>query len=319
MAKRIISDETRLKLKNGHKHTGPNPKLRGKNNAMFKPGVKEKREKIFLKKYGVTGPSLVPWTCNECGKSGKGLGPQKRHQQTHDTPKPKKQKASYIQDINLSDYQMFLDNKYSRIYINLIQKAQNRDFLEGYYEKHHILPKSLGGSNKAANLVKVTAKEHFICHRLLVKMTSGPEKQKMSFALHAMCTLKRGDRYVNARVFEELKIQISAEHSRRGKLRTGEKNANYGHKWTKEQRDRMSAQRKGVKAKVKRKKRSTKNMSASAKKRCSTPEHKQKFSSMVSSFKFVCEKCGTAGSGKANYNRWHGENCRGKRGRRNSK
>jgi len=75
----IVLDSTKQLLKLTPKHSGPNYKLRGENNAMNKPGVKEKREQIFLEKYGVTGPSLVPYKCEYCGREGKGLGPLAKH------------------------------------------------------------------------------------------------------------------------------------------------------------------------------------------------------------------------------------------------
>jgi hypothetical protein len=75
---RVVSEETKLKCKLALKHTGPNYKLRGKNNAMYMDGVKEKREEIFIQKYGVSGPTLVPYKCEWCGKEGFGLGNYKR-------------------------------------------------------------------------------------------------------------------------------------------------------------------------------------------------------------------------------------------------
>ena len=39
-----------------------------------------------------------------------------------------------------------------------------------YYEKHHIIPKSIGGTNDISNLVYLTAREHFIAHWLLFKI-----------------------------------------------------------------------------------------------------------------------------------------------------
>ena len=45
----------------------------------------------------------------------------------------------------------FLQNKYTKWYFNIISNVQNRD-ISGYTEKHHIIPKSLGGSNKQTNL-----------------------------------------------------------------------------------------------------------------------------------------------------------------------
>jgi 5-methylcytosine-specific restriction endonuclease McrA len=40
--------------------------------------------------------------------------------------------------------------------------------LIGYKEIHHILPKSLGGSNDKSNLVELTAREHYIVHMLIM-------------------------------------------------------------------------------------------------------------------------------------------------------
>ena len=58
---------------------------------------------------------------------------------------------------------------YRQVYSNLIKK---RRMLKpsGYTEKHHVIPKSLGGSNSSSNLVNLTAREHFIAHLLLSKM-----------------------------------------------------------------------------------------------------------------------------------------------------
>jgi 5-methylcytosine-specific restriction endonuclease McrA len=58
---------------------------------------------------------------------------------------------------------MYLQNKYTRWYYNIIQRAQQRN-ISGYTEKHHIIPRSFGGSNQKENLVALTAREHFVCH-----------------------------------------------------------------------------------------------------------------------------------------------------------
>jgi hypothetical protein len=42
----------------------------------------------------------------------------------------------------------FLENKYTKWYFNIIYSAQKRTEIDGYFEKHHIIPKSLGGSNR---------------------------------------------------------------------------------------------------------------------------------------------------------------------------
>ena len=41
----------------------------------------------------------------------------------------------------------FANNKYTRWYYQIIENAKFRVKTEEYFEKHHIVPKSLGGSN----------------------------------------------------------------------------------------------------------------------------------------------------------------------------
>jgi hypothetical protein len=62
-------------------------------------------------------------------------------------------------------------NKYYKWYCNIIQNAVDRPKLEGYVEKHHIVPRSFNGSDKRSNIAILTAREHYICHLLLAKMT----------------------------------------------------------------------------------------------------------------------------------------------------
>lgn len=83
---------------------------------------------------------------------------------------------------------LFINNKYSRWYNSIISKAQNRiKDSNTYYENHHIVPKSLNGSNDVSNIVALTAKEHFICHLLLVKMVEDKRhKTSMQYAVFRM-------------------------------------------------------------------------------------------------------------------------------------
>lgn len=67
---------------------------------------------------------------------------------------------------------MFIDNKYKKWYDLIVENAKNRS-LEGYKERHHIVPKSMGGKDSKDNLVELTAREHFVCHWLLTKCVEG--------------------------------------------------------------------------------------------------------------------------------------------------
>lgn len=40
-------------------------------------------------------------------------------------------------------------------------------------ETHHIIMRSLGGSNDKSNLVNLTLREHYVMHELLVKVYEG--------------------------------------------------------------------------------------------------------------------------------------------------
>lgn len=66
---------------------------------------------------------------------------------------------------------------YQKLYDKIIERAKHR-MLDGYSEKHHIVPKSYGGSNTKDNLVRLTAREHFIAHWLLFKIHKCPAMAK---------------------------------------------------------------------------------------------------------------------------------------------
>lgn len=76
---------------------------------------------------------------------------------------------------------MFNESKYSRWYFQLMERSFTRT-LEGYTEKHHIIPRCLGGSNERSNIAVLTAREHYIAHLLLTKM-SDDHRLKFGFVM----------------------------------------------------------------------------------------------------------------------------------------
>jgi 5-methylcytosine-specific restriction endonuclease McrA len=129
-------------------------------------------------------------------------------------------------------------DKYTRWYNQIVDRARFR-ITEDYTETHHIQPRSLGGSDTIDNLVELTAREHFICHWLLTKITTGEDKAKMIYALNGM---KRSNKFaqryetkITARVYESLKKEFSAVHSATMK---GRKPWNVGIPITEEQREK---------------------------------------------------------------------------------
>jgi hypothetical protein len=104
---------------------------------------------------------------------------------------------------------------YNKIYNNLISRSKDRSKKDSiYYEKHHILPKSLGGSNRKDNLCLLTLKEHFFAHLLLTKVY--PNSQEMQFALWNMCNVnpKEGKekRYIPcSKIYERIRGEYRLE------------------------------------------------------------------------------------------------------------
>lgn len=103
---------------------------------------------------------------------------------------------------------------HQRIYNEIIDRALLRR-VEGYTEKHHIIPKCLGGSNDKINIVRLTAREHFLCHWLLFR--AYPHNRKLAIAFDRMVKggSKAQPRYVpSSRVIAEAREASST--ARRG-------------------------------------------------------------------------------------------------------
>ena len=148
-------------------------------------------------------------------------------------------------------------NKYYTWYINICQAAQIRDWRKGtgvYLEKHHILPKSfgLGGEKDQLNLVHLTAKEHYIVHRLLPRFINHTGlKKKMDYALWYLSN--RNTEYTpSSRIYELAKQQLikniqlrnDSAITRLKKSRPGKLNGMYGKTHTNKVKEKLSALRK---------------------------------------------------------------------------
>lgn len=94
------------------------------------------------------------------------------------------------------------------------------------------MPRSLGGTDEDENIVKLTAREHFICHWLLVKMykKGSIERKKMLCAFWKMkqSPTKSQKRYLNSRAYEKLRIEFSNTMK---DFQSNEKNSQFGKKW----------------------------------------------------------------------------------------
>jgi len=51
----------------------------------------------------------------------------------------------------------------------ILSSRENKRDKNTYQEKHHIIPKTLGGTNDVNNLIYLYAQEHYYAHKLLAK------------------------------------------------------------------------------------------------------------------------------------------------------
>lgn len=105
---------------------------------------------------------------------------------------------------------------YKKVYNELIASTRMQH-IDGYYETHHIVPKAEGGSDDKANLVKLTARQHYIAHLLLAKIY---DDFKMYSALVYM---RCGNKFVNrdfkfnSRLYEKMRIKFGRYISKKNK------------------------------------------------------------------------------------------------------
>lgn len=121
---------------------------------------------------------------------------------------------------------MFIKNKYTQCYQKIINRSQNRQLVDEYTERHHIIPKSMGGDDNIHNIATLTAREHFICHLLLTKMVSGPLLHKAIKAarMMAIITGPGQQRYkVNSRIYEILMRNLTVPEEVRQNMSAGQK------------------------------------------------------------------------------------------------
>lgn len=119
-----------------------------------------------------------------------------------------------------------VENRFYLAYVQLIVRARSRNYQNlNYFEKHHIIPRSLGGLDNESNLIHLTAKEHYLAHRFLTRFTTKDFQYKMLYALDAMGMKSRNtaNRWrIPSRVYEYNKLQISIRgHSEETKIKIG--------------------------------------------------------------------------------------------------
>lgn len=103
---------------------------------------------------------------------------------------------------------------YQRIYDDFIADRRTAEdptgLLDAYTEKHHILPRALGGDDSPSNLIRLTARDHYFAHCCLAKIHGG----KMWAALRAMTQLQSAERraalFVKGRLLGVIRREYAA-------------------------------------------------------------------------------------------------------------
>ena len=99
---------------------------------------------------------------------------------------------------------------YQKIYDDICKRGQERQLpKEVYTEKHHIVPKCLGGGNEKSNLTVLTAREHFLVHYILTRIY--PNNSKIWNACFKMCTGGESQtRFIpDSKLYEFIKIELN--------------------------------------------------------------------------------------------------------------
>lgn len=172
---------------------------------------------------------------------------------------------------------------YEKIYNDLMTSRKSMNRKKGcgtYYESHHIIPASIGGTSDKENLILLTFKEHFIAHLLLVYMYTGKNRIKMANALHRMSFDRKNENKILSSsqysmvktIYRNSEPQKGERNSMYGKslysiwlekygkeeadkklieykkktTKTGEKNSFYGKTHSKETKEKLSIKKKGT-------------------------------------------------------------------------
>ena len=170
---------------------------------------------------------------------------------------------------------------YIKRILNSRDNIKNED---EYQEKHHIIPKSLGGTDDKDNLIYLYAEEHYYAHKLLKQENPDNGPLRIAWAMMSFSTSngKMNRKYrISAEEYAEAKKAISQEASKRftgckqsaehiekriskirgrgngmygrcgslsptyGRDQSGEKGTFYGKHHTQEAKDKISQKNKG--------------------------------------------------------------------------
>jgi hypothetical protein len=106
-----------------------------------------------------------------------------------------------------------MNQHYLNRYNKFINALKNQS-IDGYFEKHHIVPRSMGGSDDASNLIKLTGRQHYLAHWMLWKAYGG----SMTRAFFMMSCVKEGQ-CKSSKVYDKARTQYAEEVKKQMALR----------------------------------------------------------------------------------------------------
>lgn len=159
-------------------------------------------------------------------------------------------------------------------------------------ERHHILPKCLGGIDSKDNLIYLTPREHFVAHKLLTE--ENPHDSKLQYSYLLLSTHK-GSRLTEYD-YEEYRIKASKVYS---ETLSRENNPFYGKTHTEESKLMMSLTHQNVKLSESHKANISKSMKEASKSqrhienfKKNTSNYRKQRSEGVFEYSCTCTICG---------------------------
>ncbi len=138
---------------------------------------------------------------------------------------------------------------WQKIHDQIIDRAKDRKLNE-YSENHHIKPRCLGGTDDSENLVRLTAREHFIIHKILCLIY--PNENRLHWAAFMMSScFGNSNQSRNYRIssseYQRLKENLKLSEETKEKISNSKKGqrSRLGIKLSNESKEKISKSRKG--------------------------------------------------------------------------
>ena len=129
---------------------------------------------------------------------------------------------------------------YSAIYCSLIEIRKSNPLPDGEYgEVHHIIPKSEGGDNSQDNLIRLSAREHYVAHLLLAKIYDDVKMHQAVLMMQSKSKCHNRKFRFNSRLYEAIRKEYSRKISGKNHWNYGKQPWNKGIPLSDEQKEKL--------------------------------------------------------------------------------